>query len=341
MMMLVKLMFIYGSAVWAMNQDTSGLAKATARNGLIRSPVIGERIGMHMTMPTGLQRRDTRPRSTALLHSISCSSSSSNSNSNEIPVPVVVAAAAAATAVQAGQPLGGFSLPLGSLVNTLPTISATAESAEFSPVLAAWTVACAVVVGELVMRVRMSLPLINAWLKGFPVASAYGPLIGSAIVCALYVVCKDLGQGPETIYAPLSGAVRPYAAAASGVNTSFSLRRQLARLVGVIATLGSGCGTAFTGPAAEIGMTIGRMVGLKCLNTEAARRRLVLACAGAGMTANFDTPLTGVFFAADISQGLIKDTSGGSSAAKKADIAVLLLASAVSSFVWYVAPGLD
>lgn len=331
MTILVKMLFFYSSIqlLCAMNQDTTGLAEAAMRGGLIRSSIVGERIDIRMAIPTGLQRRDSRrdsrPRSTTLLHSTSRSSSSSSNNA-----PLVIAAAV--TTVRKN-PFKGLSL--ASLVSAFPKVNAGADSAEFSPVLAALTVVSAAVVGELVLRVRISLPLISTWLKGYPAASAYVPLVGSAIVCALYAVCKDLGQGPETIYAPLSGAVRPYAGATSDVNNSFSLRRQVVRLLGVVVTLTSGCATAFTGPAAEVGMTVGRAVGLKCLNTEAARRRLVLACAGAGMTANFDTPLAGVFFAADISQGLIKDTSGGSSAAKKADIIVLLLASAVSSFIWY------
>jgi CIC family chloride channel protein len=122
----------------------------------------------------------------------------------------------------------------------------------------------------------------------------------------------------------------PGAATAATFPLRRFLRKQAARWAAVVATLGSGCAMAFTGPAAEIGMTVGRALGL-ALPSEAARRRLVLACAGAGMTANFDTPLTGVFFAADISQGFIADTSTGTAASRRMDLIATFLAAAAAS----------
>jgi len=79
------------------------------------------------------------------------------------------------------------------------------------------------------------------------------------------------------------------------------------RWIALVSTLGSGCAMALTGPAAELGMTIGRLLGFRCLTSENSRRQLILAAAGAGMTANFDTPLTGVFYAMEINRLLIKD----------------------------------
>lgn len=72
-------------------------------------------------------------------------------------------------------------------------------------------------------------------------------------------------------------------------------------------TLGSGFAMALTGQAAEIGMTVGRLVGCTCLPYENTRRQLILSAAGAGMAANFDTPLSAVFFALEISKFIIKD----------------------------------
>ena len=92
----------------------------------------------------------------------------------------------------------------------------------------------------------------------------------------------------------------------------FCLQRQLLRWVGLVATLGSGCAMALTGtfsyatisilsshfcsyscprlslysfciisgPAAELGMTVGRLIGFRFLNSENAQRQLILAAAG-------------------------------------------------------------
>jgi H+/Cl- antiporter ClcA len=58
------------------------------------------------------------------------------------------------------------------------------------------------------------------------------------------------------------------------------------------------------GPAAELGMTVARLVGLKFLpdkpQSQHLRRSLFLAGAGAGLAANFDTPFTGVFYALEV-----------------------------------------
>ena len=202
--------------------------------------------------------------------------------------------------------------------------------------MAALIMVSGLAVGQVVASIRKLLPVINTWFNRAP---AFGPLAGSMVVAALYWYCKDLGKGMETIYAPLSKDDISSSKDKSNmdINSSFSIRRQALRLVATIATLSSGCAMAFTGPAAEVGMTIGRLVGLKALKSESARRRLVLACAGAGMTANFDTPLTAVFFASEISQTFIKDTSvhtdaKTSAASKRMDTIALLLACAASSY---------
>ena len=211
--------------------------------------------------------------------------------------------------------------PLKSVGSSLvPTVNGGADGAEFSPSLAALVVVSGLLVGEAVSATRKLLPMVYAW---FSAAPAWGPLVGSAVVSLLYLLNSDLAQGPETIYAPLPGT-------AAAFPLRWFIRKQAARWAAVVATLGSGCAMAFTGPAAEMGMTMGRALGL-ALPSEASRRRLVLACAGAGMTANFDTPLTGVFFAADISQGLITDTSSGSAASRRMDVIAILLASAAAS----------
>ena len=219
---------------------------------------------------------------------------------------------------------------------TLPAGNTADDLNQLTPSMAALIVVSGLAVGQFVASTRKLLPVVNTWFNRAP---AFGPLVGSMVVAALYWYCKDLGKGMETIYAPLS---KEDISASKGknvdVNSTFSLRRQALRLMATIATLSSGCAMAFTGPAAELGMTIGRSIGLKMLKSESARRRLVLACAGAGMTANFDTPLTAVFFASEISQAFIKDPTVNmdaktTAASKRMDTIALLLACAASSFV--------
>lgn len=114
------------------------------------------------------------------------------------------------------------------------------------------------------------------------------------------------------------------------------------RWIGLVATLGSGCAMALTGPAAELGMTVGRIIGFRFLKSENSQRQLILAAAGAGMTANFDTPFTGIFYAMEINRLLIKDRAlyKGQGMDKelynniqRTDIVALFLATATSSMV--------
>ena len=221
---------------------------------------------------------------------------------------------------------------------TLPATNTADDHNQLTPSMAALIMVSGLAVGQFVASIRKFLPIANTWFNRAP---AFGPLAGSMVVAALYWYCKDLGQGMETIYAPLSKDDISSSSSKDknvDINSTFSIRRQALRLIATIATLSSGCAMAFTGPAAELGMTIGRSVGLKMLKCESARRRLVLACAGAGMTANFDTPLTAVFFASEISQVFIKDTTvhmdaKTTAASKRMDTIALLLACAASSFV--------
>ena len=97
-----------------------------------------------------------------------------------------------------------------------------------------------------------------------------------------------------------------------GLSTGFkSLRKVLA----AVATLGTGCSLGPEGPAVEIGMNLSRF--LLCLdwfpqmysssNAGTERRdlnRLLLVCgAAAGVSAGFNAPLTGTFFALEVVQG--------------------------------------
>lgn len=117
--------------------------------------------------------------------------------------------------------------------------------------------------------------------------STIAPLIGSFVIWLLYKFKPDLSLGSPTIASP-----------------SFSLTRQLYRTVAAILSVGSGISLAFAGPAAEIGMTVARLLSdlvVKSTDHFQLQQMICLSGAGAGFTANFNTPLAGIMYAIEVS----------------------------------------
>jgi len=83
-------------------------------------------------------------------------------------------------------------------------------------------------------------------------------------------------------------------------DSTFSFVRQIFRLIAQIITVGTGCALGFAGPAAEAGMTTGRIIGSQ-LQSSTSKRQLCLAGGAAAFAANFNTPLAGFAYAMEVS----------------------------------------
>lgn len=119
---------------------------------------------------------------------------------------------------------------------------------------------------------------------------AITPLIGSVVIGLIHLCRPDILTNAGSIYS------------ASGDST-FSIGRQFLRHIGFLITIGSGLALAFAGPAAEAGITLGRLVGLAFLGQEKERARRILCLAGsaAGFACNFNSPLAGLLYAIEVS----------------------------------------
>mmetsp|Transcript_7913 Transcript_7913/g.12120 ORF Transcript_7913/g.12120 Transcript_7913/m.12120 type:complete len:561 (-) Transcript_7913:1305-2987(-) len=86
----------------------------------------------------------------------------------------------------------------------------------------------------------------------------------------------------------------------------------LRKALAAICTLGTGCSLGPEGPSVEIGMAMGTNIFRfpskgKAINERRDRSRLLLACgAAAGVSAGFNAPIAGVFFALEIVQGAFR-----------------------------------
>lgn len=105
--------------------------------------------------------------------------------------------------------------------------------------------------------------------------------------------------------------------------------------------IGAGTSLGIAGPAAEIGMVvayhIATLLGFSSadINTLAP---LVIAGAGAGVAANFNTPLTGAMFAAEVSRQLVVSKHGEdhSNTDKALKSTTMLILAAVASSSKYL-----
>jgi H+/Cl- antiporter ClcA len=132
------------------------------------------------------------------------------------------------------------------------------------------------------------------------------PALGGLIVGLLSL----LGSFPPglkgTIQAVDETSNNPRASYISGAQSQFrSIRKSIAAVI----TLGTGCSLGPEGPSVEIGMSLSRFV-MHIFPRYAAspaetmkQNRLLLACgAAAGVSAGFNAPVAGVFFALEIMQ---------------------------------------
>jgi H+/Cl- antiporter ClcA len=135
--------------------------------------------------------------------------------------------------------------------------------------------------------------LINAIDKASISKFALAPLLGTAFVALAYKFEPNLGTGQGVIPSTQS-------------TTLPNLRLRFMRWLCVVIGLGTGSGMAFTSPSAEMGMVFGRMISRfvdfisKDELSQETKNNLCLAGSAAGVAANFQTPLTGAFFALEV-----------------------------------------
>jgi len=168
-------------------------------------------------------------------------------------------------------------------------------------------------IGVIIKNARMALALLETQrIRFVPLQS---PLIGAAVVVLLYLFRSDLGIGAASI----------------GSVDNFSLQRQLLRFFGVLVVVGSGNPLGLAGPAAEMGMTVGRVFsgGVNRID-KGLSRPLILAGAAAGFAANFDAPLAAILYALEVSRRIVNIPALRS---QKREVSTLMLAVYAALFV--------
>lgn len=85
-------------------------------------------------------------------------------------------------------------------------------------------------------------------------------------------------------------------------NKTLKIRSMFARMLGAVATVGSGGALGFEGPSVLLGSSVGQSLGRRFKNLVGHRsdRSLMIAGAAAGVSAVFKAPATGVLFALEV-----------------------------------------
>ncbi|MGE3621196.1 MAG: chloride channel protein [Acidimicrobiia bacterium] len=141
---------------------------------------------------------------------------------------------------------------------------------------------------------RIVVEVFLARLSEAPLAVVAGaPLVG-LVVAALVLRTLGRGTSPATADAYLEAFHDP--------SVRSSGRGFAARVVGAVATLGSGASMGLEGPSIYLGSSIGAAVQRRAprLFRDADRRTLLVAGAAAGVAAIFKAPATGAVFALEV-----------------------------------------
>jgi H+/Cl- antiporter ClcA/CBS domain-containing protein len=144
------------------------------------------------------------------------------------------------------------------------------------------------------------------------------PMIGGMIVGAMRWYWKDFGLNMSSMLAATqSGAtMKPWLG--------------LVKMLAAAVSLGTGASLGPEGPSVEIGANLGILMG-QTLRVSQERQRLLLAAgAAAGVSAGFNSPIAGVFFALEV---VLNSTTA------TAAVSVVVLAAVISSLVAQVGLG--
>ncbi len=153
----------------------------------------------------------------------------------------------------------------------------------------------------------------NKWLWTISI-----PMIGGIIVGAMRWYWKDFGLNMSSMLAATqSGApMKPWLG--------------LVKMLAAAVSLGTGASLGPEGPSVEIGANLGILMG-QTLRVSQERQRLLLAAgAAAGVSAGFNSPIAGVFFALEV---VLNSTTA------TAAVSVVVLAAVISSLVAQIGLG--
>ena len=144
----------------------------------------------------------------------------------------------------------------------------------------------------LVGSIRVSLSHDHTWL--LPVIGLTGGVVAGLLL--QYVVPEASGSGIPQTKATLYGIQMP-----------LGIRLALVKLVGCIASLGSGMALGREGPTVHVAAALSSKVSLWIRTSPTHRIQLIAAGAGAGLAAAFNAPLAGVLF---VLEELLQKMSG-------------------------------
>jgi len=157
---------------------------------------------------------------------------------------------------------------------------------------------------------------LNAW---HPYALALVPVIGAGVVSLLV---RQLAK-------PRSGQAQRIEAISKQLGQLPYYQVPLKTTAAAL-SLGAGASLGPEGPSVEFGCNVGSFFG-QVLSFSSERTRLLVGAGGAaGLSAGFNAPIAGVFFALEV---LLRDALGKSQLSLNADISVVVIASVVSALI--------
>ncbi len=128
------------------------------------------------------------------------------------------------------------------------------------------------------------------------------PVIGGLLVGAIiYFFVK------EDVHSGVAGIMESVALAGGRLN----YRRAPIRIIGSAISIGSGASVGPEDPSVQIGSYLGSLIGQKLGYSDDRMRALVAAGAASGISAAFNAPIAGVFFALEIILGEISGSALG------------------------------
>jgi H+/Cl- antiporter ClcA/predicted transcriptional regulator len=165
-----------------------------------------------------------------------------------------------------------------------------------------------------------------------PIAIVLVPVVGALVVSLLRLQLKQFetenGKPETSKFDHKDHLVQPAA-------RRFAFAQAPLKTIAAAFSLGAGASLGPEGPSVELGSNIGSMLG-QSLKFSSERTRLLLSAGGAaGLSAGFNAPIAGVFFALEV---LLRD-SYGTKSSFNSDISVVVIAAVVSALVSQIGLG--
>ncbi|MEE3717154.1 chloride channel protein [Tumidithrix elongata RA019] len=166
-----------------------------------------------------------------------------------------------------------------------------------------------------------------------PIAIVLVPILGALVVSLLRLQLEQVEK--------VAGGSETHKDASKSDHSAKQETRKLPfiqaplKTIAAAFSLGAGASLGPEGPSVELGSNIGSMLG-QSLKFSSERTRLLLSAGGAaGLSAGFNAPIAGVFFALEV---LLRD-SFGTKSSLNSDISVVVIAAVVSALVAQIGLG--